>query len=201
MPKGSLFVVSAPAGTGKTTLVDRLCAQERSVVRSISLTTRLRRPHEQEGIDYYFVSNREFLERVDRGELMEWVQFQGDGYGTLAKPIEDSLSIGHSVILVIDVQGALQLMKTMSVISIFLMPPSFAELERRLALRKTESPEQQKQRLHTARKEMEAVNEYDFCIVNDQIDHAYDALRAIIIAERHRLPAAYFLPKDLDPIG
>ncbi len=187
LEKGLLFILSAPAGTGKTTLVQLLSRDFPCVVASISFTTRKPRPGEVDGIHYYFISREEFIERANAGEFLEYVELYGDLYGTSNVWVEDQLAKKNHVVLVIDTQGAKLLKNKIQAISIFVAPPSVEELERRLKLRQTESSEVIEKRLLWAKKELEAQNNYDYLIVNDDLSHAYQALRSILIAEEHRI--------------
>lgn len=187
LDKGLLFILSAPAGTGKTTLVQLLTRDFTCVVASISYTTRKPRPGEVDGIHYYFISKEEFIQRINAGEFLEHVELYGDYYGTSSVWVEEQLAQKKHVILVIDTQGAKLLKNKVDAVSIFVAPPSVEELERRLKLRKTESPEVIEKRLSWAKKELEAQSSYDYLIINDDLSHAYQALRSILIAEEHRI--------------
>lgn len=185
--RGLLFVVSAPAGTGKTTLVQMLNREFPEVVASISYTTRTPRTGEISGTHYHFVGLEEFEERVAAGEFLEHVQLYGTYYGTSGIWVEDQLSRGKHVILTIDTQGVRQLRGVIPTVSIFIAPPSREELRRRLLARKTESEEVIQRRLDWAEKELEAASEYDYRIVNDVLDIAYQTLRSVVIAEGCRV--------------
>jgi guanylate kinase len=185
--RGQLFILSAPAGTGKTTLVQLLTRDFACVVASISYTTREPRPGEVDGIHYYFISKDEFLKRVEIGEFLEYVELYGDYYGTSKIWVDNQLEQGKHVILVIDTQGAALLKNKIQATTIFVAPPSMEELERRLTLRQTESQEVIEKRLEWAKKEIQAQKKYDYLIVNDDLSNAYQALRSILIAEEHRI--------------
>ena len=189
--KGLIVVLSAPAGTGKTTLVRRLIQEFPNVVPGCSYTTRQPRANETNGVDYNFVTEQEFKQRIEDGDFLEHVQLYGFHYGTSRSWVQAQCDAGKRVVLVIDTQGALQLRKCkerkIRAAFIFVAPPSMEELHRRLMKRKTESPEVIAQRLALARKEVEARVHYDYLIVNDDLDVAYDALKSIIIAEEHRI--------------
>lgn len=185
--KGLVFVVSAPAGTGKTTLVHMLIQEFPCVVGSVSYTTRSQRPGEIAGVHYHFVSKEEFESRIEKHEFLEFVQLYGDYYGTSTLTVQKLQEQGKHVILVIDTQGALQLKTWFPATFIFLRPPSMPILRERLAQRKTESPVMIEQRLAIALKEMEAMCYYDYCITNDDLSTAYQVLRSILIAEEHRV--------------
>jgi len=184
---GLLFVMSSPSGTGKTTLVEKLINEFDCVQRSISTTTRKPRPNEQEGRDYFFVDDAEFNKRVQQGEFLEHVTLFGYSYGTSRSHVEQLRAQGKHVFLVIDTQGALQLMGHIAAAFIFLMPPSFEELARRLQERGTETHESLSKRLKEAEREIATSSAYHYVLVNDELERAYQALRSIVIAEEHRI--------------
>ena len=185
--RGLLFVVSAPSGTGKTTVVDRLVAVCPKLVRSRSYTSRSVRPGERDGVDYNFVSRQVFETMVRREEFLEWADVFGNLYGTGRQETEALLSAGLDVVLVIDVQGARQVRsRAPEAIGVFLLPPSFQTLETRLRGRCQDEEASIVRRLATARREISAVDEYDFVVVNDELDRCVDELCAIITAERAR---------------
>jgi guanylate kinase len=186
-PRGLLFILSAPAGTGKTTLIQLLTNEFPHVTASISYTTRQPRAGEVNAVHYYFVSTEEFLERRKNEEFLEHVQLYGHYYGTSKLWVEKQLAMGNHVFLVIDTQGALLLKGVTEARLIFLIPPSLNELEQRLKKRKTESDSIISTRLKWAEKEMQLYNQYDYLIVNDVLSTAYDALRSILVAEEHRV--------------
>lgn len=185
-PKGLLFIVSAPAGTGKTTLVQMLTKEFPSIVASISFTTRNPRQGEVEGVHYHFITLEEFAKRIDEGDFLEYVELYGDFYGTSKTWVESQLNLGKHVILVIDTQGA-KLLKDSKTVSIFIAPPSIEELARRLRSRQTDTKEAIEKRLLWAKREMEAQKNYDYLIINDNLSNAYEILRSILIAEEHRI--------------
>lgn len=187
LKNGRLFVVSAPSGTGKTTLVDRLCSEFDCVVRSVSCTSRPMRPGEREGVDYHFVTRKEFDTREKGGEFLESATVYEDKYGTLKETVDALLSEGKHVVLVIDTQGAARVQNKREVIRIFIAPPSLEELKERLLKRNTESREHLEERLSWAQKEIEKGKSYDYFIVNDDIDIAYEVLRSIFIAEENHI--------------
>ncbi len=185
--KGQLIIVSAPAGTGKTTLVHMLKNEfPDKVTQSISCTTRKPRQGEIDGKDYVFLKEEAFEERVKRGEFLEHAIVFGDHYGTLKEMVKNQQEAGKDVILVIDTQGALALKKKVKALYIFIAPPSMEVLEERLKNRKTESPDTLKKRLKWAQYEMDQAKHYDYTIVNDDLSVAYEALKSIVIAEKHR---------------
>lgn len=185
--RGLAFIVSAPAGTGKTTLVERLVEEFPSVVANVSYTTRLPRPGEIEGVHYYFINKNQFLEKIAAEEFLEHVCLYGEYYGTSRNRIEEKLNSGKHVVLVIDTQGAIFLRDKYPAISIFVKPPSLDELKRRLTGRGSESRQKIEERLAIAQQEIEALKYYDYEIVNDNLEVAYQVLRSILIAEEHRV--------------
>ena len=177
--RGRLFIVSAPSGTGKTTLVDRLVELVPGLVRSRSYTARPMRPGEVDRVDYNFVEASHFREMIDAGAFLEWAEVFGRLYGTGAADTERHRAAGRDVVLVIDVQGARQVRSQVDAVGIFILPPSFSELERRLHARTDDaSPDD------TARREVEMSGDYDYVVVNDDIDDCVERLRQIVLAER-----------------
>ncbi len=184
--RGLLFVVSAPAGTGKTTLVEKLSAEFSSVVKSISCTTRAPRKGEINGVDYHFISEAEFEEKIAEGAFLEYAKVFGTAYyGTLASDVERQLESGNDLFLVIDTQGAMWVKKRLDALLIFIAPPSIDVQRQRLTLRQTEPAGVIENRLACAQREMESADKYDYYIVNDELMVAYAVLRSILIAERH----------------
>lgn len=186
LKKGLLFVISAPAGTGKTTLTHMLVEEFPCVIQSISFTTRAPREGEIDGLHYNFLTKKEFGKRIEKNEFLEYAEIYGDFYGTSANWVEHQRAEGKHVILVIDTQGALLIKDKCAATLIFIMPPSLDELRQRLMLRKTESSNMIEKRLEWARHEIEAEKNYDFTIFNDELDTAYQVLRSIFISEEHR---------------
>lgn len=186
LKKGLVFVVSAPAGTGKTTLVQMLCKEFSCVVVSVSYTTRSPRTGEEPGRDYHFISISEFEEKMREGEFLEYAKVFGNYYGTSRKYVEEQQLLGKHVLLVIDTQGALQLKGQIDAVFIFISPPSLSELRSRLHSRQSETPESIEKRLSWAEKEISLRSQYDYHIVNDNLKIAYEALRSILIAEEHK---------------
>ena len=187
---GLLFVVSAPSGTGKTTLVEQLVKTVPSLRMSRSYTSRPSRPGEYDGIDYNFITRARFEQMAARGEFLEWADVFGNLYGTRRADTAALLEAGEDVVLVIDVQGARQIRRgQLPTISVFVLPPSFEALEQRLRGRCQDPEEAILRRLTTAREEVEAFSEYDYVVVNDDFDGCVERLRSIVTAERARLGA------------
>lgn len=187
---GNLFVVAAPSGAGKTTLVRLLLEKEKEVQLSISFTTRAPRPGEQDGRDYHFIDIPVFRAMIERQEFLEWAEVHGNFYGTSKKWISDQLNVGADVLLEIDWQGAQQVCSLFSeAIGIFFLPPSMEELTRRLTGRGTDGIDVITRRLAAAQAEMRHVEEFDYVIVNDQLAQALEDLRAIVRASRLSLRA------------
>jgi guanylate kinase len=186
--RGLLFIVSAPSGTGKTTIVERLVEKTPNLRMSRSYTSRLAREGEANRVDYNFVSRDRFEAMAAAGDFLEWAELFGNLYGTSAADTERLLASGEDVVLVIDVQGARKV-RTRGVenTAIFLMPPSFEALERRLRGRSKDSEDAIQRRLEVARQEVNSYVEYDFVVINDDLAAASDRLRSIVVAERARL--------------
>jgi guanylate kinase len=186
---GLLFIVSAPSGAGKTTLVERLVEQVPRLRMSRSYTSRAMRPGETDGVDYNFVTRDRFEAMAVGGEFLEWAEVFGNLYGTCAADTDRMLTAGDDVVLVIDVQGARKVRgRGLRARTVFVMPPSFAVLEQRLRGRSKDSEAAIQRRLQVAREEVAAFTEYDFVVINDEVAAAVDRLRAIVVSERARLP-------------
>ena len=182
---GNLYVVAAPSGAGKTTLVRLLLEQEAGVQLSVSFTTRRPRPGEQNGCDYHFVRTAAFQAMIARQEFLEWAEVHGNFYGTSKKWIIERLAPDHDVLLEIDWQGAQQVRWAFpGAIGIFILPPSMEDLTRRLTGRGTDSTDVIARRLATARAEMRHVEEFDYVIINDSLEQALVDLRAVVRASR-----------------
>ena len=187
-PRGLLFVVSAPSGTGKTTVVERLVRRISGLRQSRSYTSRPPRPGEVDGVDYNFVSRDVFEAMVRRGEFLEWANLFGNLYGTGEQETDARLAAGTDVVLVIDIQGARQVRERVAgTVGVFVLPPSFAALEHRLRGRSHDPEPAIRERLETARREVSAVTEYDYVVVNDDVDRCVSELATIVHAERARL--------------
>jgi len=186
--QGLLFVVSAPSGTGKTTVVERLVQRVPGLELSRSYTSRPARAGETDGVDYNFITRDRFDRMVAENAFLEWADVFGNLYGTAAADTQRPLSAGRDLVLVIDVQGARQVrQRCPDTVGVFVMPPSFDVLERRLRGRSKDTEAQMQRRLLTARAEVEAFIDYDYVVVNDELEACVDRLRAIVLAERARL--------------
>ncbi|MDH5677858.1 MAG: guanylate kinase [Nitrospinota bacterium] len=187
-PGGILFVLSAPSGTGKTTVANLVLEVVDGLRKTVSHTTRKMRDGEESGVDYHFVDEARFRSMIDTGEFVEWAQIFGNYYGTSSREIESSLARGQDLLLVIDVQGAasVRAMDWAQSCSIFLLPPGMDELERRLVGRGLDSPENIRIRLEAARGELSHQGEFDHKVINDQLSRAVEEVENIIQAERHR---------------
>jgi len=180
--------VSAPSGTGKTTVVERLVQITPNLALSRSYTSRSLRAGETDGVDYNFITRTNFESMVSADAFLEWADVFGNLYGTCAEDAERDLAAGRDLVLVIDVQGARQVrIRCQDTVGIFVMPPSFAVLEQRLRGRSKDSEEAMQRRLQTARDEVAAFSEYDYMVVNDELDACVERIRSIVIAERARL--------------
>jgi guanylate kinase len=186
--RGQLFIVSAPSGTGKTTLVERLVQDVPGLRMSRSYTSRPARLGEQDGVDYNFVTREHFEVMVREGQFLEWADVFGNSYGTSAADTEAMLARGEDVVLVIDVQGARQVRsRGIETIGIFVLPPSAVVLEQRLRGRSKDSEEQIRRRLEVACAEVAEYSQYEYVVINDDIDAAVGRLQSIVGAERARV--------------
>lgn len=187
--RGLMLVMSSPSGAGKTTLTRRLLDEDDDVVMSVSATTREPRPGEEDGKDYYFVSHERFREMIDGGELLEHAIVFENRYGTPTGPVKEALKGGKDVIFDIDWQGTQQMMSSASAIDlvrIFILPPSVKALEERLKNRAQDSEETVQHRMEQAESEISHWAEYDYVLVNDDLERTYEDLKAIVRAERFR---------------
>jgi guanylate kinase len=184
--RGLMLVLSSPSGAGKTTLSRRLLEFDSNVELSISVTTRKKRPSEMEGRDYRFINRRQFDELVEKGELLEWAEVFDNYYGTPKRPVMDALSAGRDVLFDIDWQGTKQLSKAArnDMASVFVLPPSIPELERRLHTRAQDDYETIHRRMAKAADEMSHWDEYDYVVINRDLDQAFVEVAAILAAER-----------------
>lgn len=193
------LVIAAPSGAGKTTLSRALVERREDVVFSISATTRAPRPREATGKDYQFVDDAEFSRMIEAGELLEWAVVHGHRYGTPRQGVEDALRANRIVLLDIDVQGARQIRESFpDAVLVFILPPSAAELNRRLAGRGSEGEAERRRRLEGARLELGFAPEFDYVVVNDDFERAMHALECIIEAERRRAARSTRLRDTLD---
>lgn len=185
---GRIFVISGPSGVGKGTLLKLLLDKHPEITLSVSATTRIPRPGEVDGVNYFFTTKENFQELIKAGKLLEWAKFAGNYYGTYLETVQETLCAGNDIALEIDVQGAMQIKdKRKDAILIFIAPPSIEELESRLINRNTESKEAIERRLAVVKSEIEKIQEFDYKIVNDDLDEALKNLESIIIAERCRI--------------
>lgn len=186
--KGLILVISAPSGAGKTTLCKRLLQASSSFISSVSFTTRRPRRNEIEGVDYYFVSQEEFQKMIEKRRFIEWTEVHGRLYGTSANLLDQAVKEEKDVLLEVDVKGGAEIKKNYpQAVLVFLVPPSWQELEKRLANRGTEDEEKVARRVKQAKREIEYAPHYDYLIVNDDINRALEDLSAIIQAERCRM--------------
>ena len=200
--RGLLLVLSSPSGAGKTTLSRRLLDRDPDVVMSVSVTTRTARPGEVEGKDYFFISRRRFDAMVEAGELLEWADVFGNGYGTPLAPVEKWLATGRDVLFDIDWQGTQQIHARMGddLVRVFILPPSAEELRQRLIRRAQDSATVVAKRMAEASNEISHWAEYDYVIINDDLDTSDKAIQSIISAERlkrHRRIGLDTLVRDL----
>ncbi len=187
MIAGTLFIVAAPSGAGKTTLVGRLLAEDPHVQHSVSFTTRAPRPGEQSGREYHFIDVQRFLAMRGRGEFAEWAEVHGNFYGTSRLWLEQRMQEGCDMLLEIDWQGAQQMRRQFpEAVSVFILPPSIAELEQRLRVRGADSEDVIARRVAGALGEMRHVDEFDFVIINNDLDVALGELKAAVRASRLR---------------
>ena len=187
MRKGLLILISGPSGTGKGTVCDLLRQKHPEISYSISATTRQPRPGEQDGVNYYFYTKEKFREMIDQGQLLEWAEVYGNFYGTPKQKVLDRLDAGEDILLEIDTQGALNVMKVMPEgLFIFLLPPSLEELAARLKGRGTETEESLHRRLGAAVDEIKLATKYRYVVVNDKVEDAEETIANIIEAEHHR---------------
>ena len=185
MSKGNLFIVTGPSGAGKGTVLGRLLPTMEQLQYSVSATTRAPREGEEDGVNYYFLNRNDFLNMVDWGEFLEYAEYVGNFYGTPAGPVDECLEKGVDVILEIEVQGALTVKsKRPEAKLVFIIPPTFADLELRLRSRGSESDEVIAKRLEKAKEEYSMANHYDYIVCNGEVEQAVEELRSIIKAAR-----------------
>ena len=186
--RGLMLVISSPSGAGKSTIARTLLETDKQIGLSVSVTTRQRRPSEVEGVHYHFKTVREFERLRDSDSLLEWAEVHGNFYGTPREPVEQAMSEGRDMLFDIDWQGAQQLQQKMQadVVSIFVLPPTMTELQSRLHRRAEDSEEVIQTRLANSRAEIAHWREYDYVIINDDLNAALDAVQSIVKAERLR---------------
>ena len=187
--KGVMIIISSPSGAGKTTLTRKLVSDLKNAVLSISVTTRKKRDNEEEGLHYYFVDDQVFNKMVDDGNLLEHANVFGFNYGTPKERVIENIQIGNDVIFDIDWQGAVQLKNNYedNIISVFILPPTATELMGRLIKRDQDSIDTIKNRLNAAYDEIKHWNEYDYVIINDDLDVAYSELKSIVTSEKMKI--------------
>ena len=197
MRKGALLIISAPSGAGKTTICRKLLARRKDLRYSTSCTTRAPRAGEKDGKDYFFVSPEEFKRKIARGEFLEWAMVHDEYYGTPRRFVEDVIKTGDSVIMAIDVQGAMSLRrKHPAAILVFVLPPSLDALKSRLA-RRRDSVEAVAKRLANSRGELAAAKNYDYVVINDDLEKAVAQISCILTAETlrtSRLDPSHLVP-------
>ncbi|WP_237684219.1 guanylate kinase [Pseudaminobacter soli (ex Zhang et al. 2022)] len=186
--RGLMLVLSSPSGAGKSTIARNLLEKDHELSLSVSVTTRARRGSEIDGVHYRFVSQREFERLRDSDALLEWAEVHGNSYGTPREPVETAMAEGRDMLFDIDWQGALQLKEKMraDIVSIFILPPSMSELKNRLKRRAEDSDETIERRLENARLEIEHWRDYDYVVVNRDLQPAFAEVKAIVTAERLR---------------
>lgn len=182
--QGNIIVYTGPSGVGKGTILAKVLEKRSGIVLSVSATTRKPRPGEIDGVHYHFMTKEEFKKLVENDEVLEWAEFAGNYYGTLKSEVERITSEGKDIVLEIEVQGAIQVKeKIPDCIMIFISPPSFEELEKRLTGRGTEPPEIIQKRLNIAKSELEHKNLFDYQVINDNLDRAVMEVEAIILSK------------------
>jgi guanylate kinase len=197
--RGTLFVVSAPSGAGKTTLCREARLQLPDLAYSVSCTTRAPRPGEIDGTDFHFVGQAEFRALRDEGKLAEWAEVHGNLYGTRADVLHEALGTGRDILLDIDTQGAGQLRQRFpEAVLVFIVAPSMAELEQRLRERRSDADSEIERRLRRAREEIALWRRYDYLVVNRELKEASEQLIAIIVAERARVARLALALPDLE---
>ena len=185
--KGMLLVISGPSGAGKGTLFKKLLANDESLSFSVSVTTRGPREGEVDGVDYFFITNEEYDKLLEEDAFLEHATVHNNRYGTLKSQVEKIIESGKSVVLDIDPQGAKEVVKQRpDCVSVFILPPSYAELRKRLYTRNTDDPVEIERRLGNAKGEIDQVNMYKYAVVNDELETAYNQVAAIVAAEKQR---------------
>lgn len=180
--KGKIFAISAPSGTGKTTIIKRLLSEIPRLVYSVSATTRKKRNNETSGTDYFFISEKQFLDRIKKNEFVEWEKVYDYYYGTFKHFIDENILTGKNVIAEVDVKGALALKKIYSdAVLIFIAPPSFDELVERLTKRKTETNSDLKKRIERAKMELSQKDKFDYVVINNDLENAISQAKSLIL--------------------
>ncbi len=202
-PRAFALVVSGPSGVGKTSICQGLVAQDSSIRRCVTTTTRPKRPAEVDGVDYHFISEEAFREELSRGDFLEWAVVHGFQYGAAVESVETALLDGQVMLLDIDVQGTATWKRTLEeqCVTVFVLPPSLEVLQERLRRRRTEGKSSYRVRMKNARKELAQADSYDYTVVNDDLAQAVATLRAIIGAERSRPRRLYELLSGLGVSG
>jgi guanylate kinase len=200
--RGLLLILSSPSGAGKSTLTRNLTREDPDIRLSVSVTTRLRRQSEIEGVHYRFIDKEDFVAMRDRGDLLEWAEVHGNFYGTPRKPVEQALAAGQDMMFDIDWQGTKQIVEKMrpDVVSVFVLPPSMDELKARLERRAEDTPEVMARRLQNARDEIAQWGGYDYVLINDDLERAFGQLKAILAAERARRERQIGLERFVDSL-
>lgn len=187
MKRGKTFIISGPSGVGKSTVLKTLFEGREDLYFSVSATTRAPRPGEQDGVNYHFIEPETFRRWIVEKEFLEYAEYVGNFYGTPKKYVDAAMEAGKDVILDIEIQGAMQVHHLRpDTVRIFIAPPSWEELERRLIARNTDTPEKVQERLLRAKVEMQTANQYDYFVINDSVESAVSELRAIMLAEHCR---------------
>ncbi len=197
--RGQLIVISGPSGVGKGTVLKEFLKDRENVALSVSATTRQPRPGEENGVHYYFLTKEQFLQKVGEGNMLEYAQYNENYYGTPKDKVEEALDAGRDIVLEIEVQGACSVKKQCpEALLVFVMPPSWKELENRLMGRETEDIETVKNRLRIAHTELKEAAHYDYILVNDTVEHAVEQLKHIIEAGRCRTQTMIDFIKEVD---
>lgn len=187
MKRGKTFIISGPSGVGKSTVLKTLFEGREDLYFSVSATTRAPRSGEQDGVNYHFIEPETFRQWIVEKEFLEYAEYVGNFYGTPKKYVDAAMEAGKDVILDIEIQGAMQVHNLRpETVRIFIAPPSWEELERRLIARNTDTPEKIQERLLRAKVEMQTANQYDYFVINDSVENAVRELRAIMLAEHCR---------------